>query len=144
MNYVFITLLGLLGCCYVWSWLTIGSYGRFRYTNKRKKDVGLHLIPCKTPRNRAKSAAIYSSLRSILKKLKADGYETVSFESHLLDQRGTDIIQKIVTQEHISILSISYRKTPLWRKVVIPYITFIFRAKRVKVNKMSGKIVIKL
>ncbi|WP_156106951.1 hypothetical protein [Rahnella sp. WP5] len=109
-----------------------------------KKDVSLHLRPCKTPRNPSGSPRIMSSLRDVIRELKRKGYESVTFESHLIDERAMLMLEKLSIKEKIVLLPALYKRTPLIFRIMIPLITLICKRKIMSTNKMSAVVRIQL
>ncbi|WP_454833543.1 hypothetical protein [Rahnella aceris] len=129
---------------YLWSYRITQRYGMFTYVNKRKKDVSLHLRPCKTPRNASGSPHIMSSLRDVIRELKRKGYESATFESHLIDERAMLMLEKLSTKEKVVLLPALYKRTPLIFRIMIPLTTLICKRKIMSTNKMSAVVRIQL
>lgn len=120
------------------------KHGMFIYSNKRGKDVSLHLRPCKTPRNASGSPRIMSSLRSVIRELKRKGYESATFESHLIDDRAMHMLQRFAIKEKVILLPVSYKRTPLAFRVIIPFNTLVCKRKLMSTNKISAIVRIQL
>jgi len=123
---------------FIWASLNNQKYGMFIYANKRRKDVSLHLRPCKTPRNPSGSPRIMSSLRNVIRELKRKGYESATFESHLIDDRAMQILQKLAIKENVVLLPAVYKHTPLVFRVIIPLTTLFCKIKLMSTNKISA------
>lgn len=129
---------------FVWVLTTHGYSNRFLYVDKRKKDVTLHLTIFGTPRGKGAARKVIASLEDCLKKLKNDGYTSVTLESHLIDEKKMKMVSRITGSYNYKITNVSTFPTPRWQRFFIPFSMAFFRFKLVRANELSTKITILL
>lgn len=128
----------------LWVFMTHGLSGRFLYTDKRKKDVTLHLAIFGTPRGKGAARKVIDSLECCLQNLKRAGYVSVTFESHLIDQKKMKMVQRIANIYGYKVINVSVFPTPRGQKFFIPFSMTLLRFKHVHVNPSSTKLTIVL
>ena len=142
MEWLPTVLIILLVVFILWASLTHGISGRFIYVDKRKKDVTLHLAIFGTPRNKKDVHKLKTSFVRALRKLKKNGYTSVSLESHLIDSKRLAMLHRIALRDGYSIVNVRHFPTPRWQRFFIPVSMALLRFKIVKVNPQSCSLTI--
>lgn len=142
MEWLPTVLIILLFVFILWASLTHGISGRFIYVDKRKKDVTLHMAIFGTPRNIKDVHKLKTSFVNTLKKLKKDGYTSVSLESHLIDSRRLAMLHRLALRDGYTIVNVRHFPTPRWQRFFIPVSMALLRFKIVKVNPQSCSLTI--
>lgn len=142
MEWLHTVLIILLVVFILWASLTHGISGRFIYVDKRKKDVTLHMAIFGTPRNKKDVHKLKTSFVKTLRKLKKNGYTTVSLESHLIDSKRLAMLHRIALRDGYSIVNVRHFTTPRWQRFFIPVSMALLRFKIVKVNPQSCSLTI--
>lgn len=142
MEWLPTVLIILLVVFILWASLTHGISGRFIYVDKRKKDVTLHMAIFGTPRNKKDVHKLKTSFVKALRKLKKNGYTSVSLESHLIDSKRLAMLHRIALRDGYSIVNVRHFPTPRWQRFFIPVSMALLRFKIVKVNPQSCSLTI--
>lgn len=114
----------------------------YKYTFR--KNLTLHMRWGKTPKGRNAFKKLEQHSMDVLLDLRRSGYKTVKFTSHLIRKGSEKKIHEFLSIENMSIEQLNYIPTPLFHYTIIQLEMIITRKKMIKVNKMSGKITIKL
>lgn len=114
----------------------------YKYTFR--KNLSLHMRWGKTPKGRNAFKKLEQHSRDVLLDLKKSGYKTVNFTSHLIRKGSEKKILEFLSAENMSIEQLNYISTPLLHYTIIQLEMIITRKKPIKVNKMSGRITIRL
>lgn len=114
----------------------------YKYTFR--PNLSLHMRWGKAPTGRHAYKELEQHSKEVLLALRNTGYKTVRFTSHLLRKGSEHKLHEFLSSENMSIVQLNYIPTPLLHYSIIQLEMLITRKRRIKVNKMSGKIIIKL
>ncbi|HBC8787358.1 MULTISPECIES: hypothetical protein [Citrobacter] len=121
---------------------THGIAGRFLYVDKRKKDVTLHMAIFGTPRNKKGVHKLTTSFINALKKLKKNGYVSVSMDSHLIDSKRLAMLHRLALQEGYTIVNVRFFPTPRLQHILTPVSMALLRFKIVRVKPQTCSLTI--
>ncbi|WP_163333079.1 hypothetical protein [Enterobacter bugandensis] len=114
----------------------------YKYTFR--PNLSLHMRWGKAPTGRNAYKEIEQHSRKVLLALRNAGYKTVRFTSHLIRKGSEHKLHEFLSSENMSVVQLNYIPTPLLHYFIIHLEMLITRKRRIKVNKISGKIIIKL
>lgn len=121
-----------------------GKTDMMLYKYKFRPNLSLHMRWGKAPTGRNAYKELEQHSREVLLSLRNAGYKTVRFTSHLIRKGSEHKLHEFLSSENMSIVQIDYIPTPLLHYSIIQLEMLITRKRRIKINKMSGKIIIKL
>lgn len=114
----------------------------YKYTFR--PNLSLHMRWGKAPIGRNAYKELEQHSRNLLLDLRNSGYKTVKFTSHLIRKGNENKLREFLSTEKMSIVQLNYIQTPLLHYAIIQLEMLITRKRKIKINKMSGKIIIKL
>ncbi|ELI8917587.1 hypothetical protein [Enterobacter ludwigii] len=114
----------------------------YKYTFR--PNLSLHMRWGKSPTGHNAYKELEQHSRDVLLDLRNAGYKTVRFTSHLIRKGSESKLREFLSTEKMSIVQLNYIPTPLPHYAIIQLEMLITRKRKIKVNKVSGKIIIKL
>lgn len=114
----------------------------YKYTFR--PNLSLHMRWGKSPIGRNAYKELEQHSRNLLIDLRDSGYKTVKFTSHLIRKGSENKLREFLSTENMSIVQLNYIQTPLLHYAIIQLEMLTTRKRKIKINKVSGKIIIKL
>jgi hypothetical protein len=114
------------------------------YKYKFRPNLSLHMRWEKAPTGRNAYKELEQHSRDVLIDLRNAGYKTVRFTSHLIRKGSESKLREFLSTEKMSIVQLNYTPTSLPHYAIIQLEMLITRKRKIKINKVSGKIIIKL
>ncbi|WP_315707412.1 hypothetical protein [Brenneria uluponensis] len=130
--------------CHIWLRRNTGKLSKFTFKDRRKADVSLHIQLGKSPVGDMAGQLMFSYLRSALRELKACGYKTVKFRSHLVRREHEESFRTFLMHEGMSISKLSYIPTPRYDRLSIYAEMFARRQSKPHVHHETAQVVIQL
>lgn len=114
----------------------------YKYTFR--PNLSLHMRWGKSPTGRNAYKELEQHSRNLLIDLRDSGYKTVKFTSHLIRKGSENKLREFLSTENMSIVQLNYIQTPLLHYAIIQMEMLTTRKRKIKINNVSGKIIIKL
>ncbi|EMW1017551.1 hypothetical protein AAEK50_004484 [Serratia marcescens] len=138
------TTLLITATCLIWVRLRTKRYGYFVVKRQKSKRCTIHIRPTKCPTGDMAAASIFLGLRSLLRQLKREGYQYVSFETHMVRKSNAEKLRLFLQSEQFTCEQMTYRPTLFMHSFSLKVALRLFHHKRVNIYRESARILIRL
>jgi hypothetical protein len=137
---------GLLLCVARLAWIKFHTSRRELFLVRKKlgNKNALYMRPSKCPVGDMAAARIFISLRNILRQLRAEGYDRIVFETHMVRKDNCEQFLNFLKSEGMVCENLAYRKTLLIHSLHLKIEMLIHHHINIKVHSESANICIRL
>ncbi|EPJ9037377.1 MULTISPECIES: hypothetical protein [Serratia] len=128
----------------IWMRLHTKHYGYFVVKKQKSNRCTIHMRATKCPTGDIAAASIFLGFRSLLRQLKSEGYQYVSFETHMVRKSNVEKLQAFLQSEQFACEQVSYRPTLFIHSFSLKVALRLFHHRRVNVHHESAKMLIRL